>query len=111
MIFDPANARLSREWRTVAAMVRIHCRDRHHSGDGLCAECWEFLDYAGGRLERCRFGAEKPVCVKRPVHCYQRVRREQARAMMRHAGPRMVWEHPVMSLRHWLDGFRKSPEL
>ena len=26
---------------------------------------------------------------------------------MRYAGPRMMREHPVMSLRHWLDGFRK----
>ena len=28
--------------------------------------------------------------------------------MMRYAGPRMLWEHPIMSLRHWLDGFRKA---
>jgi hypothetical protein len=29
--------------------------------------------------------------------------------VMRHAGPRMLWKHPVMSLRHWVDGFRKAP--
>jgi hypothetical protein len=44
------------------------------------------------------------------VHCYQRERREQARVIMRYAGPRMMWEHPIMSVRHWLDGFRKAPE-
>jgi len=53
---------------------------------------------------------EKPTCAKCPVHCYQRDRREQARVMMRYAGPRMLWEHPVLSLRHWLDGFaRRRP--
>jgi hypothetical protein len=31
--------------------------------------------------------------------------------VMRYAGPRMVWKHPVMSLRHWLDGFRKTPAI
>ena len=40
---------------------------------------------------------------------YQLARREQIKAVMRHAGPRMVLEHPVLSLRHWLDGFRKTP--
>jgi hypothetical protein len=104
------NARLSREWRTMMAMVCIYCRAHHHPDDGLCADCEQFLSYANTRLERCRFGAEKPTCAKCPVHCYQRERREQVRVIMRHAGPRMIWEHPVMSLRHWIDGLRKAPK-
>jgi len=104
-------ARLVREWETMEAMVRIYCRDQHRPSDNLCAECQQFLCYANVRLERCRFGVEKPTCAKCPVHCYQRERREQARGIMRCAGPRMVWEHPLMSLRHWLDGFRKAPEV
>jgi predicted amidophosphoribosyltransferase len=91
-------------------MVRIYCRDQHAPADGLCAACRNFLDYADVRLERCRFGEDKPTCAKCPVHCYQRERREQARVVMRYAGPRMLWEHPLMSLRHWLDGFRRAPE-
>jgi hypothetical protein len=126
---DLSSVRLAREWKTMTAMVRIYCRDHHqergrpareliansatHSRDAcstaLCAECRQFLDYAGVRLERCRFGEEKPTCAKCPVHCYQRDRREQARVVMRYAGPRMLWEHPLMSLRHWLDGYRQAP--
>lgn len=106
-----AGMRLAREHHTMAAMVRIFCRDKHATKTGLCPECRQFLDYAGVRLERCRFGEEKPTCARCPVHCYQRDRREQARVVMRYAGPRMMWEHPVMSLRHWLDGFRKAPEI
>jgi hypothetical protein len=105
-----ANERLTREWKTMEAMIKIHCRD-HHRAAALCAECQQLLDYARVRLERCRFGAEKPTCAKCPVHCYQRTRREQVKTVMRYAGPRMLWEHPVMSLRHWLDGFRKAPEV
>jgi ABC-type sugar transport system permease subunit len=26
-----------------------------------------------------------------------------------YAGPRMLWQHPILSVRHWLDGFRKAP--
>ena len=108
---DLAIGRLAREWKTMSAMVRIYCLDHHHPADGLCAECRQFLDYAGVRLERCRFGEEKPTCANCPVHCYQRERREQARVVMRYAGPRMMWGHPIMSLRHWLDGFRKAPQV
>jgi hypothetical protein len=106
---DLASARLARELKTMSAMVEIYCRDHHRPGNQLCGECLRFLEYANLRLERCRFGEEKPTCAKCPVHCYQRERREQARVIMRYSGPHMVWEHPVMSLRHWLDSFRKAP--
>jgi hypothetical protein len=108
---DFANKRLAREWKTMEAMIKIHCRDHHDATASLCAECQGLLDYAGMRLERCRFGAEKPTCANCPVHCYQHTRREQVKTVMRYAGPRMVWEHPLMSLRHWLDGFHKAPEV
>jgi hypothetical protein len=104
-----ANARLAREWKTMEAMVRIYCRGHHDAS--ACAECRELLDYAGERLRRCRFGAEKPTCARCPVHCYQRARRDQIKQVMRYAGPRMIWQHPLLSLRHWVDGFRKEPPL
>ena len=87
-------------------MVRIYCRD-HHDG-GLCPECKGLLDYASVRLDRCRFGADKPTCAKCPVHCYQKNRREQVKVVMRYAGPRMLWEHPILCLWHWVDGMRKG---
>ena len=102
--------RLAREWRTIAAIIGCYCHDHHATGAALCPECQELLDYAAIRLERCRFGLEKPVCAKCPVHCYQRARREQVRAVMRFAGPRMLRRHPILSLRHWLDGYRKVPQ-
>ena len=104
-----AGKRLAREWQTIAAMVRCYCEGHHDTKAALCPECQGLLDYAAVRLERCRFGVEKPVCVKCPVHCYQRARREEVKAVMRYAGPRMLWRHPILSLRHWFDGFGKSP--
>ncbi len=35
--------------------------------------------------------------------------REQIRAVMRYAGPRMVYRHPMMTLFHFVDGLRKEP--
>ena len=101
-----ASKRLAREWQTIEAMIRCYCRGLHATQTTLCQECQGLLDYATVRLERCRFGSEKPVCVKCPVHCYQPARREQVRVVMRYAGPRMLWQHPMLSLRHWLDARR-----
>ena len=101
--------RLERERRTIAAMLRCYCQDHHGAGGGLCPECQELLDYATQRLARCRYGAEKPACVNCPVHCYQPKRREQVKAVMRYAGPRMLWRHPVLSAWHLLDGRREAP--
>lgn len=102
-----ASQRLRREDQTIAAMIQCYCRGRHGPGQNLCPECQGLLDYARQRLARCRFGAEKPTCAKCPVHCYQPRRREQIRAVMRYAGPRMLWRHPILSLWHLLDGRRK----
>jgi hypothetical protein len=102
--------RLNREWQTIAAMICCYCRNHHEAPDGLCAECQGLLDYAGVRLERCRFGSEKPVCAKCPVHCYQRARRDQVKIVMHYAGPRMLWKHPILSLRHWVDGWGRKPD-
>ena len=101
--------RLRREWKTVTAMVRIYCRDQHRGA--ICPDCQELMSYVNLRLTRCRFGEEKPTCAKCPVHCYQRDRREQIKAVMRYAGPRMILEHPWLSLCHMLDGWFRRQEL
>lgn len=103
--------RLAREWKTIEAMIRCYCHDHHDTSDALCPECRQLHDYAALRLERCRFGPEKPTCANCPVHCYQKARREQVKVIMRYAGPRMLWQHPILSLVHWLDGYRRAPEI
>lgn len=89
------------------AMLAIYCRDKHRPAGDLCPACRRLLAYADVRLERCVFQEDKPTCAQCPVHCYRESEREQVRRVMRHAGPRMLWEHPVLALRHWWDGFSR----
>jgi hypothetical protein len=102
-----ANRRLAREWKTVTAMIHIYCRDQH--GGSFCRDCLELTNYVSLRLDRCRFGADKPTCAKCPVHCYQKSRRDEIKAVMRYAGPKMLWEHPWLSLWHLIDGRFRRP--
>ena len=68
----------------------------------LCPECAALLDYALRRLDSCRFGNGKPSCRKCPVHCYRADMRERIRTVMRWAGPRMIFHHPLAATRHLL---------
>ncbi len=101
------SARLARESATVTRMIGLYCR-RHH-GRTLCAECRQLSDYAQERLKRCPFGEGKTTCAKCPVHCYRPEMRERVRRVMRYAGPRMLYRHPYLALRHLIDGQRKRP--
>jgi len=103
-----ATHRLQREHRTMQCMVEIYCRDHHsHGAGGTCDECREFLDYAERRLEKCPYGETKPTCARCPIHCYKPAPREQARVIMRYAGPRMTFRHPWLAVMHLLDKLRR----
>ena len=98
--------RVVREYRTVEAMIRIHCRGNHGAGRALCGDCCELLDYAGERLDKCPFQENKTTCAKCPVHCYRPAMREWIRAVMQYAGPRMLWQHPILAFLHLVDGLQ-----
>jgi hypothetical protein len=102
-------ARLAREKRTVETMIAMYCRDHHGAHGELCAECAALREYAMARLDRCVYGIGKPACAHCPIHCYRKSMREGMRGVMRHSGPRMIREHPVMAIRHLLDSLRKPP--
>ena len=105
----PEKRRLARERLTMTKMVGIYCSAHHRSsGNILCAVCREFLAYAEVRLQKCPYAEDKPTCANCPVHCYKPVRKAEARAIMRYAGPRMLLRHPLLAIAHKLDGFRKA---
>ena len=99
---------LASERETVRAMVGLFCRRRHRS-ESLCERCVELLEYAEQRLAKCRFADEKPACRRCHVHCYSPEMRERIVEVMRFSGPRMIFRHPVMALRHLLRSRKSTP--
>ena len=96
--------------KTVRVMISLYCHDMHGTADQHCEECTALWEYAHRRVEKCPYGAEKPTCANCPVHCYKPAMREQIRTVMRYAGPRMMWRHPVLAVLHLLDGWRRPPQ-
>jgi hypothetical protein len=95
--------RIAREIKTLRAMLTIYCRAHHQSERALCPDCEGLFTYAQGRLMRCPFQPDKPTCANCRVHCYQPEMRERVHAVMRYAGLRLPWRHPVLAVAHVLD--------
>jgi hypothetical protein len=103
-----AERRIRRELKTVRVMIGLYCRGNHGGGRELCDECGALWEYAQQRVDRCPFRADKPTCLHCTVHCHGPAMRERVRLVMRYAGPRMIWRHPVLTLLHLRDGKRRS---
>lgn len=97
-----------REKRMVAEMIALYCRKNHHTGKGLCPECRSLLDYAQQRSEHCPFMENKTFCSNCRVHCYKPEMREKIRAVMRFSGPRMLFHHPLMAIRHLIESKKEA---
>jgi len=90
-------------------MIKIYCCGKHKAHQGICPECSDLLVYAKERLKKCNFQEGKTTCANCMVHCYKPSMREKIKEVMRYAGPRMIYCHPILALLHFIDGFRKKP--
>lgn len=98
-----------REKQTVSEMIALYCKKNHGTKRGeLCAECKELRDYAMARSDKCPFMENKTFCSNCKVHCYKPEMRERIRRVMRYSGPRMMFYHPVMAVRHVIESKREK---
>ena len=92
------------EKRTVGVMISMYCSSHHNTDDSnLCQVCTSLLDYATTRIDSCTFGTDKPSCEKCPVHCYKKEPREDIKKIMRYSGPRMLFRHPILTIKHLIN--------
>ena len=100
-----------REKRLVSQMIALYCQKKHGSEGGLCPECAELSHYAAERSEHCPFMETKTFCSNCKVHCYKPEMREKIRQVMRFAGPRMIFHHPIVAVRHVLESKKEKKEM
>ncbi len=95
---------IANEKKTIAKMVHIYCHAYHGTwGKTLCKDCEALLDYSFLKTDNCVFGNKKPACQVCPVHCYSKINREKIKEVMRFAGPRMLFRHPIDTVRHLIN--------
>ena len=105
-----AQSKREREKQLVSQMIALYCRKKH-GGKGLCPDCAALNTYARQRSDRCPFMETKTFCSNCRVHCYRPEMRERIRAVMRFSGPRMVFHHPVIAVRHVIETSKEKRRL
>lgn len=106
------NARINRETKTISAMLTLYCKNHHKDYEtGICDDCKEIQEYALKRLQNCPFIENKPTCANCLVHCYNKEMQNKVRQIMRYSGPRLLFFHPILAIRHLLDGQIKPQPL
>lgn len=91
-----------REKATVSMMIALYCR-KNHGGHALCPDCAALDAYARQRSDRCPMMETKTFCYNCRIHCYRPDMRARIREVMRFSGPRMIFHHPIMALRHVIE--------
>ena len=104
------NTKREREKDTVSLMISIYCR-KQHGGTELCPDCAALDAYARLRSDKCPFMETKTFCSNCMVHCYRPDMREKIRAVMRFSGPRMIFHHPVLAVRHVIETRKEKNRL
>lgn len=91
------------EKQVVQTMVRLYCNKHHGQAHDLCLSCNTLLQYAYDRIEHCPEREHKPFCSSCRIHCYEPGMREAIRTVMRFSGPRMLFYHPIVAIRHLMS--------
>lgn len=96
-------SRIDYEKQIVKFMIELYCKGHKHEKGVPCKECEELLLYATNKLENCKFGEDKTFCNKCSVHCYKLQMKNKIREVMKYSGPRMIFYHPIVAVKHLLD--------
>lgn len=97
---------------TVNLMIALYCHKKHKSKKGqLCPECQELKEYCEYRLSLCPWGDKKPFCSNCTIHCYNAEHRERIREAMRFSGPRMLFHHPVLAVKHVAQTLKQKKKI
>lgn len=66
-------------------------------------EMKDLLTYCYLRLSKCPFKDNKKFCSHCKIHCYQKEYREKIKKVMRYSGPRLLFTHPILLIKHVME--------
>jgi len=100
--------KLALELKTITLMTKLYCQAHHQKVN--CIDCQSLISHAEQKLDRCVYGQDKPACQHCPIHCYKPFYREKTKYIMRYSGPKMLFKHPILAIKHLIKGTKKFPD-
>lgn len=85
-----------------AKMIETYCRGNKHTSkdDPVCDKCQQVMDYSQFRTSKCPYIKKTLFCVNCPTPCYKPDMKEEMRKVMKYAGPRFLFKHPIYFIHH-----------
>ena len=87
---------IEQEKEMITLMIEMYEKGNHE-------DLTELKNYAYQRIDRCPRKAEKTFCSSCLIHCYAPSYRQKIREVMKYAGPRMIYKHPIIAIRHMIN--------
>lgn len=109
---DTPETRRAKEKNVSSLMIELYCRKQHGTKKScLCSECSALEKYVFARIDHCPHMETKTFCSVCRTHCYRPDMREKIRDVMRFSGPRMLFYHPVLAIRHVMLTIKEKKRL
>lgn len=90
-------------------MISIYCKKKYK--EDMCEECMKLYEYAKQRIEKCPMMETKTFCSQCKIHCYQKEQREKIKKVMRFSGPRLIFHHPILVIRHGIESWKGKKQV
>ena len=87
------NEKREKEKQIVQLMIELYEKKKK-------VDLTDLKEYTFLRIDRCPFMENKTFCSQCKVHCYNKENREKIKEVMRFSGPRMLFYHPVLAIKH-----------
>ena len=98
--------RMQKEEKVVNLMIDLYYK-RKSKLKTNDPECIDLKEYVKFRLSKCPFQEKKTFCSNCKIHCYKPEYREKIRKVMRFSGPRMIFHHPILAIKHVIETMKE----
>ncbi len=94
-----------KEKENIRKTFGVYCHGNHNTeGDKLCPKCTALLTTVFTKIARCPYGITKPICEKCETPCFGEKATNEFRSIMSSAQRKMLLSHPMMTIKHKLQG-------
>lgn len=97
--------KIEKEKRISFLMIDLYYKKHKELSNG---EKEELKKYVELRLNKCPFQENKTFCSNCKIHCYKKDMKEKIIMVMRYSGPRMIFYHPILAIRHLRESKREK---
>lgn len=92
------------EIEVINKMIDIFYKNKNHKEEYTNTEIDQLKDYCSSKIYNCPVILEKTFCSSCKIHCYDKDQRDLIKKVMKYSGPRMLFYHPVLLIKHLLLG-------